>query len=341
VAAWGRLGARLPGAGAALEALYGSPESDRLRSLFCGLEFPNPVGLAAGFDKTGELYPFLTHVGFGFVECGTFTAQPQPGNPRPRMFRFPEQQALVNRMGFNNPGAERAAETLRGQRKTIPRGVSIGKSKVTPLAEAAQDHRRSLRALTRCADFVALNVSSPNTPGLRALQEREPLSAVLSDAHRALADEAKAAGIARPPLLLKLAPDLGPGELEEAVEVAQSAGVDGLILVNTTLRKAAVPGASDVEGGLSGAPLRERATELVRRAYRVSRGRLPIIGVGGIFSGADALERIRAGASLVQVYTGYVYRGPGLPREINRFLERHLRREDAQLGELVGTEANR
>jgi dihydroorotate dehydrogenase len=230
---------------------------------------------------------------------------------------------------------------MRGQRKTIPRGVSIGKSKVTPLAEAAEDHRRSLRALTAGADFVALNVSSPNTPGLRTLQEREPLSALLSDARRALADEAHSAGLARPPLLLKLAPDLAPGELEEAVDVAQAAGIDGLILANTTLRKEGVPGASAVEGGLSGAPLRERATDLVRRAYRVSKGRLPIIGVGGIFSGADALERIRAGASLVQVYTGYVYRGPGLPRDINRYLERQLRREDAQLGELVGTEAKR
>ena len=336
---WGRLAAATPGAGPALAALYGSPPSDRLRVNFCGREYPNPVGLAAGFDKTGELYPFLSHMGFGFIECGTFTALAQAGNPKPRLFRFPAERALVNRMGFNNPGAERAAATLAAQLATVPRGVSIGKSKVTPLDEAAADHRESLRHLTRSADYLALNVSSPNTPGLRTLQERAPLAALLADAVQTLAREARAGGRARPPLLLKLAPDLGPGELEEAADVAASSGVDGLILVNTTLRKDAVAAARNVTGGLSGAPLRETATALVRRAYRASGGRLPIIGVGGIFSGEDALERIRAGASLVQVYTGYVYRGPTLPREINRFLDRHLRRLDARLEELVGSEA--
>jgi dihydroorotate dehydrogenase len=319
--------------------LYGSPPSPRLRSTVCGIDFPNPVGLAAGFDKTGELYPFLTHMGFGFIECGTFTALAQPGNPKPRLFRFPEHQALVNRMGFNNPGAEAAGRTLRSQRRTVPRGVSIGKSRATPLAEAAADHRASLRQLADCADFVTLNVSSPHTPGLRGLQEREPLRELLEDARRALGQEAARAGVKRPPLLVKLAPDLPPGALEEAVEVALEAGVDGLILANTTLRKDAVPAAKDVEGGLSGAPLRALSTELVRRAYRASGGRLGIIGVGGIFSGEDALEKIRAGASLVQVYTGYVYRGPGLPRAINRFLDARLRRDGARLSDWVGSEA--
>jgi dihydroorotate dehydrogenase len=339
VAAWGRLSAALPGAPAVLESLYGSPASERLHSTVCGLEFPNPVGLAAGFDKSGELYPFLSRMGFGFVECGTFTARAQAGNPKPRLFRFPAERALVNRMGFNNPGAEAAARTLRAQPRRVPRGVSIGKSKVTPLAEAAADHRASLRQLAECADFVALNVSSPNTPGLRTLQEREPLGALLADARRTLEREALRLKVARPPLFLKLAPDLAPGELEEAVDVARGARVDGLILCNTTLRKEAVPAARDVEGGLSGAPLRARATELVRLAFRAGRGELPIIGVGGIFSGEDARERIRAGASLVQIYTGYVYGGPGVPRAINRYLERSLRREGARLADWIGTEA--
>lgn len=341
VSAWARLTATVPGAPAMLDALYGSPASERLRSTVLGIEFPNPVGLAAGFDKTGKLYPFFSRMGFGFVECGTFTAKAQAGNPKPRLFRFPAEHALVNRMGFNNPGARAAAATLGGQRRRVPRGVSIGKSKVTPLAEAAADHRDSLRLLTGCADFVVINVSSPNTPGLRTLQEREPLGELLADARRAIDDEARRGATMRPPLFLKLAPDLGPGELEQAVDVAAQAGVDGLVLCNTTLVKDAVPAAKDVEGGLSGSPLRARATELVRLAYRTARGRLPIIGVGGIFSGEDALERIRAGASLVQIYTGYVYGGPGVPRAINRFLDRRLRRDDARLGDWIGLEAQR
>jgi dihydroorotate dehydrogenase len=337
VALAGRLGVAAPGASAVLSTLYGSPRSPRLLSTVCGIDFPNPIGLAAGFDKTGELYSFFSRVGFGFIECGTFTARPQAGNPKPRLFRFPAEEALVNRMGFNNPGAERAARTLRGQRRGVPRGVSIGKSKVTPLAQAAADHRESLRQLTGCADYVALNVSSPNTPGLRTLQEREPLRELLADARAAIAEASGAAP--PPPLFLKLAPDLLPGELEEAVEVAMAAGVSGLILTNTTLRKDAVPAAQDVEGGLSGAPLRRLSTEWVRRAYRASRGRLPIIGVGGVFSGEDALEKIRAGASLVQIYTGYVYRGPTLPREINRFLDERLQRDGARLADWIGSEA--
>jgi dihydroorotate dehydrogenase len=324
-----------------LEALYGAPASERLRSRVLGIEFPNPVGLAAGFDKSGELYPFFSRMGFGFVECGTFTAKAQAGNPRPRLFRFPAERALVNRMGFNNPGAHAAAATLGGQRRPVPRGISIGKSKATPLHEAASDHRESLRELTGCADFVVLNVSSPNTPGLRTLQEREPLAELLADARRAIDEEARRGGTKRPPLFLKLAPDLAPGELEEAVDVALHAAIDGLVLCNTTLRKDAVPGARDVEGGLSGAPLRERSTELVRLAFRAARGRLPIIGVGGIFTGEDALEKIRAGASLVQIYTGYVYGGPGVPRAINRFLDRRLRRDDARLADWIGVEAQR
>lgn len=338
VALSGRLGAAAPGAAAVLSTLYGSPRSPRLRSTVCGIDFPNPVGLAAGLDKTGELYPFFARVGFGFVECGTFTARAQAGNPRPRLFRFPEQEALVNRMGFNNPGAERAARTLSRQPRPVPRGISIGKSKVTPLAQAADDHRESLRHLAASADYVALNVSSPNTPGLRTLQEREPLRALLTDAREAIAEATSAA--AAPPLFLKLAPDLLPGELEEAVEVAMAAGVSGLILTNTTLRKEAVPRAKDVDGGLSGAPLRRLSTDWVRRAYRASRGRLPIIGVGGVFSGEDALEKIRAGASLVQIYTGYVYRGPTLPRAINRFLDQRLEREGARLADWIGSEAS-
>jgi len=325
----------LPGGGALLATLFGF-RSPRLASRVCGVEFPNPVGLGAGFDKTGALYPALARMGFGSVECGTFTAQPQAGNPRPRIFRLPAAEALVNRMGFNNPGAERAARILAPQARPVPRGVSVGKSRAAPLAEAAQDHRRSLELLAPLADYVALNLSSPNTPGLRDLQEGEGLRALLADARAAIAE---AAPQRPPPLFVKLSPDLTDAALEAAVGAALDSGVAGLVLTNTTARQEGLREAAALEGGLSGRPLRERSTEVIRRARRASGGRLAIIGVGGVFSAADALEKLRAGANLIQIYTGYVYRGPGLPRAINRELDRWLRRERMELEALIGAEA--
>lgn len=331
VAALMRSAAALPGVAAALAALF-EYRSPRLACRQWDLDFPNPVGLAAGFDKTGELYPFLAAAGFGFVECGTFTAVAQSGNPRPRLFRFPRERALVNRLGFNNPGAERGALNLRGQRRRVPRGISIGKSRGTELAAAAADHRASLRHLAPYADYVALNVSSPNTPGLRSLQTAAALHDLLADARSALAAENP-----RAPLLLKLAPDLDDHEFEASLAAAGAAGAAGFILTNTTLARAAGAASSAVEGGLSGEPLRARSTALVRRAYRLTGGRLPLVGVGGIFSGADALEKIRAGAALVQIYTGYIFEGPALPRRIARYLDRICRRQGGSLADLVGT----
>jgi dihydroorotate dehydrogenase len=334
VAAAGRAVLRLPGGGALLEHLFAYAGAG-LRQRLWDLEFSNPVGMAAGFDKTGDLYPLLTRMGFGFVESGTFTAQAQAGNPRPRIVRLPRARALVNRMGFNNPGAERAAATIASQVRTVPRGISVGKSRAAGMAEAAADQRLAVRHLAPLADYLALNVSSPNTPGLRSLQAVEALRDLVGE----LRQELEELPGRRPPLLVKLAPDLDDAEFDALLAFALEAPLDGLILCNTTLRKQGVPGAEREEGGLSGAPLRARSTELVRRAYRATRGRLPLIGVGGIFSGADALEKIRAGASLVQVYTGYVFAGPGLPRRINRHLDRVCRSEGVSLRDLVGSEA--
>jgi dihydroorotate dehydrogenase len=325
---------RLPGAAALLRAAC-DWRSPRLRMRLWNLDFPNPVGMAAGFDKTGALYPLLAALGFGFVESGTFTAQPQAGNPGPRVVRLPGARAIVNRMGFNNPGAERAAAAIARQRRTVPRGLSLGKSRAASLAEAAADQRRALRHLAPLADYLALNVSSPNTPGLRALQQVEMLADLVAELR------AELGGLPgrRPPLLVKLAPDFEDADFDALVAFALESRLDGLILCNTTIDRTAVPQAAAQEGGLSGAPLRQRSTELVRRAYRAAAGRLPVIGVGGIFSGPDALEKIRAGASLVQVYTGYVFEGPGLPRAITRHLDRACRRAGATLAELVGSEA--
>lgn len=290
------------------------------RTVF-GLRFPNPVGLAAGLDKKGELAAAWEKMGFGFCELGTFTAKPQPGNERPRVFRFPAHQALINRMGFPNPGAAAAARRLKRLREkaqwpSSPVGINIGKSKVTPLAEAVEDYLESLEELKPYADYVAVNVSSPNTPGLRKLQEAKPLKALL----RALVKAAPGK-----PVLLKLAPDLEEKPLKEAADTALSAGCAGLIAANTTLSRVGLPPGSYPDGGLSGGPLGEKAVKILRSLSRFTRGRVPLVAVGGILNGRDVLERLEAGASLVQVYTGYIYGGPGLPGRICRELLKNSR----------------
>ena len=277
-----------------------------------GLTFPNPVGLAAGFDKNGVAIPAWAALGFGFVEIGTVTARPQPGNPKPRIFRYPRQQALINRLGFNNDGADIVAGRLgrlreRGAWPAIPVGINIGKSKVTPIEEAAADYLYSFRVLAPHADYVVLNISSPNTPGLRSLQEHEALEQLL----RAVRGENESL---RKPVLVKIAPDLSPAELEQVITTAEQNGVVGIIATNTTLDHSAIPPSRDQVGGLSGPPLREKSTELVRAI--TSRSSLPVIASGGISDAASAREKLEAGAQLLQVYTGYVYRGPGLIREI-------------------------
>ncbi len=276
-----------------------------------GLTFPNPVGLAAGFDKNGVALPAWAALGFGFIEIGTVTARAQPGNPKPRIFRYPEQQALINRLGFNNDGADAISERLRTLRESgrwpaVPVGINLGKSKVTPLEQAVDDYLYSYRLLAPFADYVVLNVSSPNTPGLRSLQDRDALEQLL----RAVSAE----NAARKPVLVKIAPDLSVAELEQIVGTAEQNAVAGIIATNTTLDHSAIPRQRDEAGGLSGRPLRNKATELVRAI--TARSKLPVIASGGVVDAESAREKIEAGAALVQVYTGYVYRGPGLLREI-------------------------
>jgi dihydroorotate dehydrogenase len=299
-----------------------------------GLRFPNPVGLAAGFDKNGRLPHVWAALGFGFAELGTVTAQGQPGNPLPRLFRLPAERALLNRLGFNNAGAAAVGHDLRRRlahrRAAIPLGLNLGKSRATPLEGALDDYRTSLAALFDCADYVVINVSSPNTPGLRDLQAEAQLAplleAVQAESQR-LANERRTAPR---PLLVKVAPDLSDDALRAVVDVTTGTGIAGLIATNTTVDRSVLPPAHPLAGeagGLSGAPLRERSTAVIRRLYRLSGGRLPLIGVGGIFSPEDAYAKIRAGASLVQVYTGFVYEGPGLPRRTCSGLKTLLQRD--------------
>jgi len=280
------------------------------RTVF-GVRFPNPVGLAAGMDKDGRALPAWPALGFGFIEVGTVTRHPQPGNPRPRLFRGTASRAIVNRMGFNNAGADALAARLGETKPPVPLGISLGKSKVTPLDEAVEDYLYSLRALRPYADYVAVNVSSPNTPGLRALQDRDALDELLT----ALVAEAGTT-----PVLVKVAPDLTDHALGELIEVCESRRVAGLIATNTTVSRdgLAVPdaGLAAEAGGLSGRPLTERAREVV--TFVTKRTELPVIGVGGILSPDDALRLFDAGASLVQLYTGLVFEGPGLVKAISR-----------------------
>jgi len=310
-----------------------------------GLSFKNPVGVAAGFDKNGLVAPQLAALGFGFVEVGTVTRLPQPGNPRPRLFRLSADRALVNRQGFNNEGAQALARRLERGRPDCVLGVNIGKSRVVPIEEANEDYLASFEAVRRHADYVAVNVSSPNTPGLRELQRADLLASLLGALQGRNRELSAAEGRAPLPLLVKVAPDLGAGELELIVEAARRAEVAGIIATNTTtgragLRTDAAQVASCGEGGLSGAPLRARSTRVVAALRLLTRGALEIVGVGGIFNAEDAWEKICAGASLVQLYTGFVYEGMGVARHINgglaTLLERHGFRT---LDEAVGCRA--
>ena len=287
--------------------------------------------MAAGFDKNGVAVQCLGALGFGFVEVGTVTHLPQPGNERPRIFRLPQDRALLNRLGFNNEGAARVAENLRDARPAPSvLGVNIGKSRAVPLEEATADYLASFDLIHDVADYVTINVSSPNTPALRELQRPDHLYALLAalqERNRALA--AKSEDKRTLPLLVKIAPDLTERELESIVEVALRAELAGIIATNTTTTRSGLRTPASVvkalgQGGLSGAPLRTRSTEIIAALYRLTRGRIPIIGVGGIFNAEDAWEKICAGASLVQLYTGFVYEGLSVVRDINRGLKARL-----------------
>lgn len=276
-----------------------------------GLDFPNAVGLAAGMDKDALALPAWPLLGFGFVEIGTITARAQPGNPKPRVFRLPSQRALINRMGFNNEGAEAVAARLatwrtRGCWPRIPVGINLGKSRVTPLENAAEDYAESFRRLKDFGDYFVVNVSSPNTPGLRELQAAGHLREIL----RALKRE----NDTQRPVLVKIAPDLADADIDEVVGAGEEAGAAGWIATNTTLDHRSVPMGQDQQGGLSGQPLRIRATEVVRRV--ATQTALPVIGVGGISCAGCAREKLQAGATLVQIYTALIYGGPNLPRKI-------------------------
>ncbi len=312
-----------------------------LRTRLWDIDFANPVGLAAGFDKGGSHFNGLAALGFGFVEIGTVTARAQSGNPRPRLFRLPADEALLNRMGFNNPGAEEVSRRLRDSPIETVLGINLGKSKVTPLEESTGDYLRSVDLLQPFARYLVLNVSSPNTPGLRSLQEAGPLRELLrAVVHRV---RTNAEGAKPPPVLVKLAPDLTDPQVDEAVEIAIEEGAAGIVAVNTTISRAGLrTRAGTLErigaGGVSGPPLRERAQQVVSRIFARTRGAVPLVGVGGIRSAEDAWERIRAGAGLVQLYTGFVYEGPAIVRRINRGLSERLRREGARsLSEIVGS----
>ena len=315
----GRLGGSRPGRGAlaALCARHRRPVT------VAGIQFPGLVGLAAGMDKDGVGLETWAALGFGFVELGTVTAQPQPGNDKPRLFRLPESRAIINRMGFNNRGAQALAHRLAGAGVVrgnmavgIPLGISIGKTKRVPLADATEDYLTSLRTLAPYADYLAINVSSPNTPGLRSLQDSQPLTDLITT----LVTEAwrLAAGAPPIPIFVKVAPDLTESALEDVVQVCSDAGAEGLIATNTTLVRdglAAGEALAREPGGLSGAPLTRRAREIVR--FLAQRTKLPIIGVGGIMSRDDGQAMLDAGASLLQIYTGYVYAGPSLVNDLN------------------------
>jgi dihydroorotate dehydrogenase len=294
-----------------------------------GLKFPNAVGLAAGFDKNGRAWPAAAALGFGHVEIGTVTHQAQPGNPKPRVFRYPAERAVINRMGFNNEGAAALAARLARLpgpgRRAIPLGINLGKTKVTPLDQATEDYLGSFRLLADYADYVVVNVSSPNTPGLRELQDAAWLKPLLA----ALVAENQArvtAGRARRPILLKIAPDLSWAQIDAALGVITELGLDGIIATNTTLARPGYFAAVNEAGGLSGAPVRRRSTEIINYISRRMGGRLPIIGVGGIMDEAAAGEKLDAGATLVQLYTGLVYRGPFFAAEIAHALAERQRR---------------
>src|SRR6188474_283550 len=295
----------------ALRVLRSFQPASKPKTLF-GLNFSNPIGLAAGLDKNGVALPAWAALGFGFIEIGTVTAQAQLGNPKPRIFRLPAEQALINRLGFNNDGADAIAQRLARLRESgrwpaVPVGINIGKSKVMPLEQATDDYLYSFRTLRDFADYITLNVSSPNTPGLRELQEPERLSELLS----AIGNEA---GTTPKPLVVKISPDLSGAELKTILTVCEKNGVSGIIATNTTLDHSSIAPQLDQAGGLSGAPLRDKSTALVREI--AAHSTIPVIASGGIFNAESAGEKFQAGAQLIQLYTGLVYRGPQLLREI-------------------------
>ena len=303
---------RIPGVGSMIRGLYHLKDQRLERKLF-GLTFPNPVGLAAGFDKDAKLYKELSNFGFGFIEIGTLTPKPQPGNPKKRLFRLPEDNGLINRMGFNNQGVVEAIERLKKNNGVLI-GGNIGKNKITPNDEAVSDYVQCFEALFPHVDYFVVNVSSPNTPNLRALQDKEPLQHLLQTLKNLNLKRTSPK-----PILLKIAPDLIDNQLLDIIDIVTTVKIDGVIASNTTLSREGLISSNRSEmGGLSGKPVAERSTEVIRFLYEKSNNAFPIIGVGGIHSSEDAINKLNAGASLIQLYTGFVYEGPGVIKKINK-----------------------
>jgi dihydroorotate dehydrogenase len=311
-----------------------------------GLSFSNPVGLAAGFDKNGEATDALCALGFGFIEVGTVTSEAQPGNPTPRIFRLPKDRALINRLGFNNTGAKQVVKNLKTHRADCVLGINIGKSRSVPVEKAIPDYLKTLGIVYEIADYIAVNVSSPNTPQLRELQQPELLNDLLTSLQRRNRELAEKHSLTAPrPLLLKIAPDLSEDELRAIIAVAQENQVAGIIATNTSINRDGLQTSNTRvaeigQGGLSGAPLRDPSNEIIRMIYRLTNGTMPVVGVGGVFTAEDAWEKICAGASLIQIYTGFIYEGPSIARRINEGLRQIVSKEGfVSLDEAVGSRA--
>jgi dihydroorotate dehydrogenase len=309
----------IPGVSQLIRMVY-VIDDKRLEVKLLGLNFPNPVGLAAGFDKDAKLYDELGNYGFGFIEIGTLTPKAQPGNEKPRMFRLPEDEALINRMGFNNEGVDAAVERLKKRKTKIIIGGNIGKNKITPNEEAESDYEKCFEALFDHVDYFAVNVSSPNTPNLRALQDKEPLAKLLTRIKKLNSQKSNPK-----PILLKIAPDLTNEQLDDIIDIVKETKIDGVIATNTTISREGLHTQDSRlktigAGGLSGKPLTKRSTEVVRYLSTKSNKAFPIIAVGGIHTAEDAIEKLNAGASLVQIYTGFIYEGPGIAKRINKKL---------------------
>jgi dihydroorotate dehydrogenase len=340
---------KTPGGTRLLRGMYGVAPTPELAVNLFGIHFPNPIGLAAGLDKNAAAVEAFCSLGFGFIEAGTITPRPQPGNERPRLFRLPADEALINRMGFNNIGIEGMAENLRrAGARPIPLAVNIGKNKTTPNETAEEDYRACIRGLYSYGDFFVVNISSPNTPGLRSLQHGDELRRLLTavtdemeQQRRSTASRNAATAAPAKPVLVKIAPDLTEADLEDTIAaIAANPGIAGVIATNTTIDRPALSGLHAGEsGGLSGKPLKARSTETIRRISRLTDGNLPIIGCGGVASAADAYEKIKAGASLIEIYTALIYQGPGINRKLNKGLSELLRKDGfTHISQAVGCE---
>jgi dihydroorotate dehydrogenase len=318
-------------------------EDRRLKTEVCGLRFNNPVGLSAGFDKNAKLTRIMPAFGFGFIEVGTVTGQPQLGNPKPRVFRLPADRALINRIGFASEGAKAVSTRLKKQgKKTVPIGINIGKTESVEIRDAVQDYLYSFENLFACGNYFVINVSCPNTPELQKLQDRQPLQNLLkalNSANKRLAEDQK---VRKKPIFIKICPDRTLGQIDDLLEVVKEEQVDGIIATNTTIDRIHLKTVMAYQewGGLSGRPLAKKSTEIIKYIYRKTEGRLPIIGVGGISSAQDAYDKIKAGAFLIQLYTGMIYEGPGIARALNKNLLALLKKDKYErLKDAVGKSA--